>query len=93
MVEPPEYADEDAEEEQTRGRVVVQSEQHEYKWWHETVVDAVKRTIKQRKEQATKQVEHDRYLKALRALISEKGGQQAWGGSAEAQEEWRDRLF
>lgn len=54
-------------------RAVVGQGKTEYKWWHEHDIDAVKRTIATRKEQATKQVEHDRYLKALRALIADKG--------------------
>lgn len=44
-----------------------------------------------RKEAATKQVEHDRYLKALRALIADKGSSN-WGGT-EQSTEWRDKFF
>lgn len=45
----------------------------EYKWWHEADVMAAKRKIVQKKVQAKQAVEQDRYVKALRALVSEKG--------------------
>ena len=38
-----------------------------------------------------KAVEHDRYLKALRALIGDKGDKNAFGGCES--DEWREQLF
>ena len=55
-------------------------QQDEWKWWHEQDLEAVKRTIVQKKENAQKQVEKDRYLKAVRALISDRASSTSWGG-------------
>jgi succinate dehydrogenase/fumarate reductase flavoprotein subunit len=59
--------------------------QSSYKWWHEPNLEAVKNTIARKQKEATKRVEHDRYVKALQALIYDKGQ----GGVSE----WRERFF
>ena len=45
----------------------------ESKWWLQGDIEAVKRGIQTQKEQAQKQLEKDRYLTALKVLVSEKG--------------------
>jgi hypothetical protein len=45
----------------------------EYKWWYEEDLGAVQKVLRQKKEQASKIVEKDRYLKALRSLVADKG--------------------
>lgn len=45
----------------------------EYKWWHEEDLGAVQKVLRHKKDQASKIVEKDRYLKALRSLVADKG--------------------
>ena len=45
----------------------------EEKWWLQGDIEAVKRSIAAQKEHAKKQVEKERYLTALKVLVSEKG--------------------
>lgn len=47
--------------------------QLEEKWWLQGDIEAVKRSIAAQQEQAKKQVEKERYLAALKVLVSEKG--------------------
>jgi|688.fasta_scaffold419471_1 hypothetical protein len=44
-----------------------------------------KRTIKAKKENAKQKLEQQRYVKALRALVSEKGG--------DTESEWKEEFF
>ena len=46
----------------------------EQKWWLQGDAESVKRSILAQKEQAKSKIEKERYLKALEALVSEKGG-------------------
>ena len=61
-------------------------ESKEVKWWLEEDANAAKNAITVKKEQAKKSLEQDRYLKALRALVSEKGGKLN-------QNEWKEAFF
>lgn len=45
----------------------------EDKWWLQGDIEAVKRSIQTQKDQAQKAVEKERYLTALKVLVSEKG--------------------
>ena len=45
----------------------------EDKWWLQGDIEAVKRSIQATKDQAQKKIEKERYLTALRVLVSEKG--------------------
>ena len=68
------------------------SQQQDWKWWHEQDLEAVRRTVIQKRETEQKQVEKDRYLKAVRALIADRASTSSWGG-AEQTQEWRDKFF
>jgi len=57
----------------------------EIKWWMEQDAVTAKKSVLAKKEQATKKVEQERYVKALRALVSEKGDS---GDS-----EWKNEFF
>ena len=46
----------------------------EQKWWLQGDVESVKRSIIAQKEKAKAKIERERYLKALRVLVSEKSG-------------------
>ena len=46
----------------------------ESKWWLEENSAAAKRSLQARNEAIRQKTEKDRYLKALRALVDEKGG-------------------
>ena len=46
----------------------------EQKWWLQGDAESVKRSIQAQKDQAKAKIERERYLKALRALVSEKSG-------------------
>ena len=72
-------------ENQDLNNVILQSDA-QHKWWLEQDAEAAKKSVQSKKEQAKTQLEQDRYLKALRALVSEKG-------SALATNEWRDGFF
>lgn len=86
VVSPPD-CDDSEEENAAPNKKVRASQQSQYKWWHETDMEAVRQTVAKRKKEATKKVEHDRYIKALKALIFDKNS-----GPGEASE-WRDRFF
>ena len=45
----------------------------ESKWWLQGDIEAVKRGIQAQKDQAQKALEKERYLTALKVLVSEKG--------------------
>lgn len=84
--------DSDGENQLNQVNIVKKPQQQEWKWWHEQDLEAVKRTIVQKKENEQKQVEKDRYLKAVRALISDRASSTSWGGPEQTQE-WRDKFF